>query len=106
MRTQFRAMDINGDGKLQREEVMEAYKKLYKHMSDEEVKEAVDDMFNRVDIDGSGEIDYTEWVMATIDKKSLLTEEKLKEAFKIFDKVSKEEVTLDRITLTQYRLRR
>ena len=106
MRTQFRAMDANGDGKLQKEEVTEAYKKLYKHMSEEEVKEAVDDMFNRVDIDGSGEIDYTEWVMATIDKKSLLTEEKMKEAFKIFDKVSRKGIDANRTTLTQYQWRK
>jgi hypothetical protein len=34
-----------------------------------------------VDPDGSGEIDYTEWLVATIDKDILLTDEKLKAAF-------------------------
>ncbi len=39
-----------------------------------------------VDTDGSGEIDYSEWIVATTDKKRLLTDEKLKVAFKVFDK--------------------
>ena len=41
----------------------------------------VDSIFNKVDKDGSGEIDYSEWVIGTIDKKDLLTEAKLKIAF-------------------------
>ena len=40
----------------------------------ETVEKEVEEMFSKVDIDGSGEIDYTEWVMATIDKKKLLTD--------------------------------
>lgn len=39
-----------------------------------------------VDTDGSGEIDYSEWIVATTDKRRLLTDEKLKVAFKVFDK--------------------
>ena len=38
-----------------------------------------------VDTDGSGEIDYSEWIVATTDKRRLLTDEKLKVAFKVFD---------------------
>ena len=38
------------------------------------------------DTDGSGEIDYSEWVIATMDKKKLLTEDKLLMAFNMFDK--------------------
>jgi len=34
-------------------------------------------VFNKVDIDGSGFIDYSEWVVAVIDKSKLLTPEKL-----------------------------
>ena len=49
-------------------------------------EEVVDAIFKKVDKDGSGEIDYTEWVIGTIDKKDLLTENKLKIAFKLFDK--------------------
>jgi calcium-dependent protein kinase len=40
---------------------------------------------NRVDKDGSGEIEYFEWILVTIDKRSLLSEEKLKAAFDLFD---------------------
>ena len=38
-----------------------------------------------VDKDGSGEIEYFEWILVTIDKRSLLSEEKLKAAFDLFD---------------------
>jgi calcium-dependent protein kinase len=31
-------------------------------------------------------IDYSEWVVATIDKQRLLTPEKLRSAFNLFDK--------------------
>ena len=38
----------------------------------------VDEIFDRVDIDGSGCIDIDEWVIATFDKQKLLSVEKLK----------------------------
>ena len=43
-------------------------------------------IFERVDLDGSGYIDYSEWVVATINKKKLLSPEKLKAAFVLFDR--------------------
>ncbi len=38
------------------------------------------------DIDGSGEIDYSEWIVATTNRKSLISDEKLRNAFTFFDK--------------------
>ena len=35
-------------------------------------------MFERIDLDGNGTIDYTEFVMATISEGNLVTEERLK----------------------------
>lgn len=43
-------------------------------------------MFLKIDLDGNGTIDYTEFVMATIEEKNLITNERLKMAFKMFDK--------------------
>ena len=37
-------------------------------------------------MDGSGKIDYSEWVIATANKKKLITKTKLKKAFDMFDK--------------------
>jgi len=39
-----------------------------------------------IDINKSGVVDYTEFVMATIDRKSLLSKERMAEAFKMIDK--------------------
>ena len=39
-----------------------------------------------MDIDGSGYIDYSEWVVATINKQKLLTNEIMWNAFNLFDK--------------------
>ena len=49
-------------------------------------EEEVDRIMRIADADGSGEIDYSEWVVATMDKRKLLSNEKLEAAFNLFDK--------------------
>lgn len=44
------------------------------------------DIFNRIDTDNSGTIDFQEYILATTDKKALITKEKLEETFKMIDK--------------------
>ncbi len=36
-------------------------------------------------MDGSGTIDYTEWAVGTINKANIITKQKLKKAFDMFD---------------------
>lgn len=43
-------------------------------------------MFDAVDTDQSGYIDYTEFVVASANEKALLSTERLNTAFKMFDK--------------------
>ena len=65
------------------QEVKEGYLEHYgKIMSDEEVEQ----MFNAVDIDKSGFIDYSEFVVAAMNESQLTTNDKLQAAFKMFDK--------------------
>lgn len=46
----------------------------------------VDRIFKLVDVDNSGEIDFSEFVTATVNRSELLQEEKLKQAFNLYDK--------------------
>lgn len=78
----FKNLDTNMDGRLSFEELTNGYRKYVPGVKDEEINRIVE----IVDADGSGEIDYWEFVVATIDKSKLLTEEKMKAAFTLFDK--------------------
>ena len=49
-------------------------------------EDEVDRIMKIADADGSGELDYSEWVVATTDKRKLLSNEKLEAAFNLFDK--------------------
>jgi len=79
----FKALDKNGDGKLSKEEIFEGYDLFFGKNLD---KETIEKMFDSVDIDKSGFIDYSEFVIASMNEKTLLTNEKLQAAFKMFDK--------------------
>ena len=90
----FRAMDVNGDGKLSKEEIKNGYAEFFgKSLTDEQV----DDMFAKVDADGNGEIDYSEFVVATMNEKNLLSNNKLQTAFKMFDKDGGGSISTDEI---------
>lgn len=90
----FKAFDKNGDGKLSKQEIMDGYDVHFgKSMNQEEV----DKMFEQVDIDGNGYIDYSEFVVASMNEKSLLTTDKLQAAFKMFDKDGSGTISTDEI---------
>ena len=48
--------------------------------------EELDELFIKIDSDGSGFIDYSEFIVACMDQDVLLSNEKLKSAFNMFDK--------------------
>lgn len=79
----FKAIDIDGDGNLSKEEILLGYEE---HFGVPITEEQVDEMFEKIDLDGNGTIDYTEFVMATINQNNLVTTERLKMAFRMFDK--------------------
>lgn len=90
----FRAMDVNGDGKLSKEEIQNGYLQFFgRSLNDQEV----DEMFVKVDADGSGEIDYSEFVVATMNEKNLISNNKLQTAFKMFDKDGGGSISTDEI---------
>lgn len=79
---------------LSQDEIKNGYEKIFGQSINQE---QIESMFKAVDIDDSGFIDYSEFVVATMNEKNLFSEKKLKSAFRMFDKddsgfISKEEV--------------
>ena len=54
-------------------------------MTPQQLQLEVDNIWMKIDLDGSGAIDYTEWTVGTINKANIITKQKLKKAFEMFD---------------------
>lgn len=91
----FLALDKNEDGRLDREELAQGYKKVFgaKYITEKEV----DSIMQSVDITRDGYIDFTEFLMATINKKSILSVDRLIAAFNRFDVDGSGVITADTI---------
>ena len=82
----FKQFDVNGDGVIQKDEFLNAYRSLYPNSDGTEVDERASEVFKQADVDGSGSIDFGEWCTATINQQELINEPNMKAAFKLFDK--------------------
>lgn len=90
----FAAMDKNNDGMLSKEEISDGYEEHFGIPIDDE---ELDKIFSAIDTDGSGAIDYSEFLMATMNEQQLMSKEKLKQAFRMFDKDNSGTISRDEI---------
>ena len=63
----FKQINRSNSGIITLEEVWAAFE-----AETEEAKELVTQIFHEVDIDRSGKVELTEWIVAAIDKRSLI----------------------------------
>jgi len=89
----FRDLDTNGDGVLSPEEVRLGLERVF----GVDVPHTVEDILRTVDSDGSGCLDYTEFVAATMDRRLSSKRELCLAAFRAFDldgngRISQEEL--------------
>jgi len=82
LRETFTALDGNGDGLLTISEMKEGLTKAGLKAIPSDLQQILQD----VDSDGSGVIDYTEFLAATLDKQKYLQEDVCWSAFRVFDK--------------------
>lgn len=83
LRQVFLSLDKNNDGKLSYKEIIAGFTFVYGEAS---VVSAVDSIFNRLKKSKEEFITYEEFITWSIDKSSVISEEKLEAAFKLFDK--------------------
>jgi calcium-dependent protein kinase len=79
----FQELDSTGSGKLGTNELVQGYEK---NLGTVITSQEFTDIINRVDTDGNGYIDYTEFLVAAINRERLLSKEMLESAFSAFDK--------------------
>lgn len=94
----FKSLDADNSGTLSRVELLQGYTQLYGDQIDD-IEGEVNRIMAQVDTDKSGEIDYTEFIAATLNKNRLLSRERLEAAFKAFDIDNSGTITADELKM-------
>ena len=82
LRQVFILLDDNGDGKLTKSELINGLSIL---LDKQEAEKEVNRLFEIIDVDGNGFIEYEEFLRAGLNKAKILTENNLETAFKLYD---------------------
>ena len=90
----FNQIDVNGDGKINKEELLKGLKSKIKS---DTLEQDVEEIYNKIDMDNNGYIEYEEFVRAAVSKERFLNENVLRFAFRYFDKDGSGAITFDEI---------
>jgi len=93
LRDVFKALDKNGDGFLTLEELRDGINRADIRHKDIDLAAVMEG----VDSDGSGQIDYTEFLAATLDKRLYLQRDACWAAFSVFDQDGNGLITVDEL---------
>ena len=86
----FRSLDVDGKGKVTENELYNACVRVW---GERIPKEEMNKIVKEIDIDGNGFIDYTEFILASMNKEKMLTTERLEATFNLFDKDGSGKIT-------------
>ena len=92
----FIKIDTNYDGKIEKPELVAGLQK-YWNISKENAIEKVDIIFNNIDTDFNGFIEYEEFVRAAVHPSLFMSKNYLKFAFNYFDRDSSGDITFEEI---------
>ena len=93
LRDEFHKLDKDGTGLINAEELKNAINSSDIQIPETEVNKIIDE----VDYFGNGKINYTEFLVATLDVKSFLDDNKLKALFNQFDTDGSGQITKENI---------
>ena len=94
LKQDFIHLDKNGDGSISRSELLEQY---IRTLDEDEARATVEKVMKEVDTNKNGKIDYTEFLAACMNYSKIASKKNLEAAFKMFDKDSSGDITVDEI---------
>lgn len=95
LRKKFRMIDKNNDGMLSREELINGFYDIYKDIK--KAENEVEEVMNKLDVNKDGTINYTEFLMAHMQLKDIISNERLQTAFDSFDLDQNGQITKDEL---------
>ena len=90
----FNQLDTDGDGKINK---MDLFKGLRAKTESKALEKDIEKIYNNIDMDNNGYIEYEEFVRAAVSKERFINENILKFAFRYFDKDGSGEITRDEL---------
>ena len=90
----FNQIDTSGDGKITQDEL---YKGIAAKYKSDTLKEDVEAIYKKLDMDNNGYIGYEEFVRAAVSKEYFVRDKVLQFAFRYFDKDNSKSITFSEI---------
>lgn len=77
----FQALDVNQNGSISLQELIEGYKKIDININTIDVE----NMMKKIDLNKSGELNYSEFIIAAIERKKMIVDKRMKSCFDMID---------------------
>jgi len=92
----FSQLNVDRSGQLSLLELEDGFRNEF---GEQVSKDEISQIFNMMDINRNGKIDYTEWVAATLDYDKIMKGQKIETAFEFFDKQNRKKIGIEELKL-------